>query len=161
MCTFNCPTVSSSDGLVQPIIKETQASIRFTFVCQREVETLSAPEKCVTRPHDRLVTQTPFDLTCQLTYIVNVKWWGKICTFCDLLIIPYSIFSRRCCTWTHPKEKRGKKKNSILQLLFTRPRLELHIKDCASHQSQATVGVGGGVHGYKIIVRYAGLASEV
>lgn len=59
------------------------------------------------------------------------------------------------------KEEKKNKKNSISQLLFTRPRLELHIKDCASHQSQAAVGVGGGVHGYKIIVTYAGLASEV
>lgn len=60
----------------------------------------------------------------------------------------------------HPIEKRKKNKNSILQSLFTRPHLELHIKDGASHQSQAAVGVGGHAHGYKIIVTYAGLMSE-
>lgn len=47
-----------------------------------------------------------------------------------------------------------------MQVLFTRPPLELHIKDCASHQSQAAVGVGSHVHGYKIIVTHAGLVSE-
>lgn len=45
----------------------------------------------------------------------------------------------------------------MLHFLFTQPHLELLIKD---HRSQAAVGVSGHVHGYKIIVTYAGLMSE-
>lgn len=73
VCTFNYPAISSSDGLVQPIVGETDASTRFTFVCQWEVET-PTPEKDVTHPSD---SPTLFDLTCQLICTVNVKWWEK------------------------------------------------------------------------------------
>lgn len=41
-----------------------------------EAET-PTPEKDVTYPSDSLANTTLFDLTCQLTCTVNVKWWGK------------------------------------------------------------------------------------
>lgn len=116
-----------------------------------------APGGHGTDPNDSLVKQTYVrsHMPTNISYTVNVKMW-KICTFGKLKNIPVGVFGGSVVV-RYIVKKRGKKhQDSILGSLFPWPRLWLHIKDCASHQTQTTEGGSGRVHGYEPPCHYTG-----